>query len=280
MAPSTTPSRTFTARGGWVRLLTSCGLAALIGSIFCATGRSAADPDDVTIDRTLPMFLHIEDEQPILSARQNGDEAEAYHYLLTLAHRASTAAFARKTRTDVHHYNLWAPDRQKYRGEIVHVEGKLRQLWRFDAPKLDQNAGVHDLYEAWILDDRDRYNPWCLIFTDLPPGLNVDGPYGQHVAFDGYFFKLYRYKDRKDETRLAPLLIGHAPVVDAVPAESDDLGRYFTTHVIAGLLGLISLTVVGILLLAWRFRRGDERVRQRLAAARAGAEIESLEKDA
>jgi hypothetical protein len=269
MAPSITQSpRPSTARGRWLQILVLIGMAAATGSVFCAAGRSAADPppqDELQIDRTLPMFLHIEDEQPILSSRENADEAKAYGYLLTLADHASAEAFARLSRTDVHHYHLWAGDRQKYRGEIVRVDGTLRRVWRLDVPGPARNAGVRNLYEAWIFDSRDKYNPWCLVFTELPPEIPLDGPYGQHVAFDGYFFKLYRYKDQKDESRLAPLLIGHTLVLVQAGAEP---GHFITTQVLLCFLAVLSITVAAIIILAWRFRRGDDRVRQRLEAAR------------
>jgi hypothetical protein len=277
MAHPVPPPRRSTACEEGVCLWTVLGLAVLAGVVGCATARAAerpgdpvmADPDDVSIDRDLPMFLHIEDRQPVLSARENLDEATAYNYLLTRAHDASAAAFARKSHPEVRHYHLW-DDPQKYRGEIVHVEGELRMLRRYDAPKLAQNGGVRDLYEGWVRDDHDKHNLWCIIFTDLPEGLNVDGSRGQHVAFDGYFFKLYRYTDNNHDARLAPLLIGHAPEYEVPVAHT------FPTTFLLCFLGLISTTVTVVLAVAWWFRRGDDRVRQRLRVARAAQLMETF----
>jgi hypothetical protein len=271
--------------------LRGCGLLGLVVvtvAAFCAAGQAdsdrarpaepARDGDaDLAVDRELPMFLNIEDRKPVLSSEQNSDEATAYNYLVERAHKASIEAFARQARTDIRHYHLWN-EPQKYRCEIVHVEGRLRQLWRYDAPKLAQNGGVRYLYEAWIRDDHDNENHWCAIFTDLPPGLEPDGEYGQHVSFDGYFFKMYRYRDRKQEARLAPLLIGHAPVVEVREVADEDVKRYFSQTFILWFLGMISAGVTVLLGLGWWLRRGDARVRRQLENVRASRFFEAEER--
>ena len=146
-----------------------------------------------------------------------GPEAETYSRVLALANYTSAAAFKRAVRPDITYTHIYnEPD--SYRGKVVHIEGKLKRINRFDPPFDAAQAGVNDLYEAWVFSEHLGTNPYCVLFTEWPADLprsllgkpRIKGDY--LVGIDGYFFKKFRYQanDGKNTQRDAPLVIGHA----------------------------------------------------------------------
>jgi hypothetical protein len=111
------------------------------------------------------------------------------------------------------------------------------------------------------------------LFTELPEGLSVTEKTEVAVAFDGYFFKRYRYKaadSGPNQAREAPLLIGRTLVlkgpVAATPATESSAGG---PSLMVGFLGLVVLTVGFAVGITWWFRRGDKHAYHRLAGALA-----------
>jgi hypothetical protein len=167
---------------------------------------------------------------------------------------------------------------KKHRGTVVHVEGVLWQVRRYDPPLMTSQAGVRDWYEGWLFekyagDTEPGLNPVCLIFTELPSGLTAEERMKVPVQFDGYFFKRYRYVSRGKEDKDVPLLIGHGPVLAPAPAaagtQAAETNPLFSSS--GPLLTIFLGSVAGVVVLAaalhlW-FRRGDRAVRARLAAA-------------
>jgi hypothetical protein len=199
----------------------------------------------------------------------------AFADLLVQSHFTSADAFRRAARRDLTYAQIFAePDH--YRGEVVHVQGRLGRLARLDPPLEAQARGVADQYEAWIFYDPAGFNPFCAIFTELP--LPLRGYLGEQrlggknieVAFDGYFFKKFRYKagDSKENTaRDAPVFVGRALRL-VRPAFETPPGDDWDSHLMLAFIGLVALVVVVAIGLTWYFRHSDERVRQRLRAAR------------
>ena len=89
------------------------------------------------------------------------------------------------------------------------------------------------LYEGWIFDDLYIANPFCVLFTELPPGLHVGEKLEYRVGFDGYFFKRYRYKDGQGTVRDCPLFIGRTLAVQPAP-NSDRIDLVLRQCVSAG----------------------------------------------
>lgn len=207
----------------------------------------------------------------------NGDpEIDVYCQILTMAHFTSAQAFARAARPDIGYAHLFN-EPERYRGEVIHVVGRLVRLRRFDPPAEARGAGVSDLYEGWIMTDRYGENPACVVFTDLPAGLTIreDRPPNiEGVSFDGYFYKRYRYKaydsKKANQFRDAPLLIGHTlhgpfgTGTEAAEETADDWGK----HLMGAFLTVVIGAVVGVIGLTFWFRYHDRRTRQRLMASR------------
>src|SRR5207253_6925162 len=110
------------------------------------------------------------------------------------AHAEISEVFKIQSKKDVlYTHMIYHP--RKYRGQVIHIDGELRRLRRLDAPALITKEGLEDIYEAWVYPLGNRFNPLCIVITDLPAGLAASENYSPplRVSFDGYFFKLYRY---------------------------------------------------------------------------------------
>jgi hypothetical protein len=207
----------------------------------------------------------VEDKAPVRNADQNPYEAQAYYYVLARAKHAPVEALAKAARRDPTYAHLFE-EPAKYRGQIVHLEGRLRRLRQFDTSRYAAKLGVPVVYEAWVFDERYFGNPYCLLITSLPAGLAVGEQLDRTVAFDGYFFKRYRYK-AGDGLRDAPLLIGPTLIPREAPAVEESpwsFSRLFLPLFLSFILGTVLLAVI----LGWWFRRGDRSVRARLDEAR------------
>jgi hypothetical protein len=203
-------------------------------------------------------------------------ETVAYGNILVVAHYTSAEAFRKAARTDLTYAQVFA-EPGRYRGQVVHVEGKLKRLARLEPPLEARAQGVGDLYEAWIFNDGYGLNPFCALFTQLPAPLrDLVGENkiksAVEVTFDGYFYKKFRYKagDSRERTaRDAPVFIGRTLAVPAAPPPEapppDDWGN----QMMAVFVGIIAAAVAVVAGMTWWYRRTDERVRRRLAARHA-----------
>jgi hypothetical protein len=135
-------------------------------------------------------------------------------------------------------------------------------------------AGLDAAYEGWLVpQDEPRGNPVCVVFTDLPEGIEL-GRVNKWVSFAGYSFKLMRYESgehdkddpTKNVTKRAPLLLGRTlisqPDPDAPSSISWNVFVQVALMVFLGLLGTAGS-------LAWWFRRGDVRAKQEITAHRS-----------
>jgi hypothetical protein len=210
----------------------------------------------------------------------NGDsEIDDYAKVLVLAHYTSAKAFAQAARHDLTYAHLFN-EPERYRGQVVHLEGRLLKLHRFDPPDEARGEGVSDLYEGWIMTDEYGENPACIVFTDLPRGLKIGGDRRLNipVGFDGYFYKRYRYKaydtKKAHEFRDAPLVIGHSPTGRfGTNAENDGAGAGDATDdwgykVMWVFLGVVGSALLGVIGLTYWFRRTDRLIRRRISASR------------
>lgn len=232
------------------------------------TTPSVADPSP---NRSAPrvdpdLLAGVEDQAPVRSADQNPDEVRAYIYLLVQARATSAEALARSARRDLTYAHLFE-EPGKYRGQVVHFAGRLKRLRRFDAPAFAAHQGVPVIYEGWIFDDLYHRHPFCVVLTDLPPGIPVGERIDYPVSVDGYFFKRYRYR-AGEGWRDAPLLIGRTLHLQPAPGAAGN--EWSATNDLApAILGLLAGSGLLVLGLGWWYRRGDRRLRSRLAAARA-----------
>jgi hypothetical protein len=221
------------------------------------------------------ILLGVEDRAPVRSDRQNYNEFLSYNYLLVLAHKTPQKALAKGARHDVTYAHLWE-EPEKYRGQIVRVEGRLRRLRKFDSSRIAAKEGVPVLYEGWIFEEQYYHNPYCVIVSELPRGIQAGEQLDYRVGFDGYFFKRYRYQ-AGDAVRDAPLLIGRTltTLAELPPVEPEPTAPMLV-NAFLGVLGVTALLVIG--LTVW-FLRGDRRVRAHLDSARDAAFVDPNESE-
>jgi hypothetical protein len=218
-------------------------------------------PEKATpIDRAL--LAGVEDREPVRSADQNPREYHAFNHVLLKACRIPAEALAKAARRDLTYAHLFE-EPAKYRGQIVHIEGRLRRLRKFDTNQEAANACVPVQYEGWIFDEHAYGNPYCVVITKLPAGLELGDDIHHEVAFDGYFFKRYRYK-AGDGLRDAPLLIGRTLIVRPSAQGEPEAALSIPDWLLWSFLSLLIATFLVGIGLAWVFRRGDRQVRSRL----------------
>jgi hypothetical protein len=163
----------------------------------------------------------------------------------------------------------------KYRGRVVHFEGRLVRLKRLDPPLHARLRGLQALFEAWIYLDQPGTHPICAILAHQPEGVDFGDDLNRRVALDGYFFKRYRYiSGRVDKAGenvrlstvliIAPTLLAGAisPVRGPTPF-APALWPWF-----AG-FGVVSVSL--LIAMIWWLRRSDRRVEARLRQIRAAA---------
>ena len=205
----------------------------------------------------------------------SSDELPAQAYILSLARDVPVAAMAKAANRELTYVHIWEqPDR--YRGQVVHLEGKLRKLVKTEADKALRNEGIKAYYEGWIFaaDDITKSYPYCVLFTEVPAGITTGAKLDYQVACDAYFFKIYKYQAANKEVHLAPLLVGRTvrlirgPDVETpAPAEEGplvDLKRLLP-YVVGGTV--ISVIVLGIVLFFF-FRFSDNVMQEKLKLAR------------
>jgi hypothetical protein len=198
-------------------------------------------------------------------------EPEAYCEALLKASLTSPGAFANSARRDVTFAHLFN-EPWRYRGQVIHFEGQVRRIRRFDPPGMVEAKGVKDLYECWLFDTHYGANPVCLVCTELPEGVAPGERLNLAASFDAYFFKKYRYKaadSTEGHAREAPLFIGRSFVVSQAPSlPVDDAYGAGWKGVLVLFLGGVLATFVLAFGLHWWFRRNDRRVGARINEVR------------
>jgi hypothetical protein len=227
---------------------------------------------DARADKEL--LAGIEDRRPVQGS-ENRYEAAAYSYLIVHANEVPPEELAKVSRRDVFYANVWG-DPATYRGEPVHIKGHLRRLIRVDAPPRLWNDGIRNLYEAWIYpDDKDGYNPYTVIFTELPKGAPLGDRVGYDIECDAYFFKLVRYESGKKDDKGrpmrydAPQFIGRTFQIVPRNEKAAEEASWMPSNV---LIPTVATVIGGLLLLFFGlnywFRRGDQTVQYRIDQAR------------
>ena len=181
-----------------------------------------------------PLFSTIEDKQPVRSEKENPGEYAAWNDLILWAKNQPTAELEAAAIRNLTPDDLRRGIRTTYRFEPIRFDGKLTDVRRVPPTKALADAGVPDVYEAWLTaTDSSPANPLCLIFTELPSGFSVGAqPADRWVSFAGYSFKLLSYPGPEADAKNpkaggwldAPLLVGRTiTALAGPPAEATAL---------------------------------------------------------
>jgi hypothetical protein len=183
----------------------------------------------------------------------------------------ATAARANSKLTFGHLYH----EPGKYRGKVVHIEGRLKQLKRLDPPWHAQRKGIGVLYEGWIYLDQPGTHPVCVLFPIKPDSLAIGDKLNERVSFDGYFFKRYRYisgrlDEDKNNVALNTLALIGPTVTPVGHTSTAGWSMYGSSTILTWILGFVGGVVLLIMSMTWWFKRNDRLVRARLEAVQAG----------
>lgn len=227
---------------------------------------------DKVLDLRPGPLAHVKDSNRVM-VDDNAFEVEAYCEALLKSSLVSLGAFANSAHRDVTFAHLFN-EPWRYRGQVIHFEGKVHRITRFDPPGMVQPKGISDLYECWLFDTHYGMNPVCLVCTELPEGVAPGNQLNLVASFDAYFFKKYRYKAADSgpgQAREAPLFIGRSFVLTkpAVAAPTEDVYASGWKAVLLIFLGVVLATALLGFGLHWWLRRGDRRVRARIKEVRA-----------
>ncbi len=227
--------------------------------------------DKYKIDKDRFSLAGVEDDAPLRSEKENVQEFDAYNEIVLHVHQFTASELENRANRDVMFLDLVKPVRRDYQYQLVWFEGRLKRLRRMEPSKPLKNAGIADLYEAWVF-PRAGADPICVVLTQLPAGVEPSIEYipPKPVTFAGYSFKLFHYEstatDPKDATkhvvRKAPLLIAKSVTVG--PEPDSDGGKPWREGFLPGMLAIVGgIAVVGLALTVW-FRRGDKKVRKQM----------------
>jgi hypothetical protein len=277
-------SRAFRCWGGWLILLCASVSFAQEGTqnpLPKDTAQKKVEPPKVSeedqvklVTEGVPWFGSLEEQGEIRSEQNDPDEHNAYCYTLVHAHKQPLERLTKFAMKDVPFANLVEETpRRVFRYELIHFEGRLLQITRI--PKVPQKvqASLPDLkeyYEGWLMPRDDPNNqPVCILFTELPQGMEVKQRTNYWVGFEGYYFKLLEYRAQEltpegtNQRRRTPLLIGHSPRL--MPAPRGDSNWTFGGTLVPAIVGLVALIIIVAFGLTYWFRKGDREVREHLA---------------
>ncbi|HEY1381760.1 MAG TPA: hypothetical protein VGF55_33485 [Gemmataceae bacterium] len=259
--------------------------------------RPAAPPTAANVMFKSDLLGRVVDGEGMLPARwQNREEVLAYEQLVLHARQFAPDVLAKAARRDLRLPLLLGPDKARYRGVPVHLEGSLRMLEQMEPSSglAGMAEGLTHVYRGWVALDgyKDELGPvLCAVdFTELPPGILPPVTHGglidRHVGIDAFFFKVMKYETREPAPegitdrspdgkvhRLAPLFVARTirpRAVAAGTAASDNLWQT-PAAVVAGTVLLIAAAAGAWLVVSSWLRREDARVRARLKQVRPGA---------
>ncbi len=229
--------------------------------------KAAADPDQARAPNIDQLLIDVKDGTRTPKPWPRVEEFLSYCKTILVASKTPEQAFINSAGPNRHiTFAQLHTDPARYRGKVVQVVGRLKRVRQEDVPDYLQARGLTRLYEGWIFGKTYGSNPWCVLFTELPPDIKIGEDVDYNVIFDGYFFKKYRYTAAKDD-RYTPLLIGRTIRLEKKPAAPTQRA-VFDHGFIVTLTALIGGTIFLAVGLSWWFRRGDRRLHRRLAASR------------
>ena len=209
----------------------------------------SADAVDLTLDGKL--FTDVQDGTYAVPFK----ELAGYYAIL-----ARVAAVPQQALRDLAKRNGLVPlsvlrnEPKPHRGRAMTIEGKLGSLKAL--PSSRPELGLKTLYEAWIVTPESDGNPYRVVFSELPRGLQPRDRFDEPppVRATGYFFKVQTYEVQPgdDQSHTAPLILAKQiqpiEVSEAAPQASG-----LATYVIA--FALLLGAVLAVFL--WRFSVGD-----------------------
>jgi hypothetical protein len=215
------------------------------------------------------------DELMLPKYRDGYQEYLAYCQAVVFADQLPADAFAKSAveNPDLGFGHLYR-EAKRHRGMVIHVAGGLMRVTKEAVPLQAERNGVKTVYEGWVHLGRPG-PPVVVIFPHLPEGLKP-GDYAKtrRVAFDGYFFKRYRYRsgytDKAGNWKEQITLLFIAPTLRLDPEPPAPASRSPLPHsLLYGVVGLVALTISLIVAVHFWYRRNDQKLRSHLLRIQA-----------
>ena len=192
--------------------------------------------DEEEIDALQEEMQAIGDMTPLAD-----NEMPAYWRMVKWAYAKPGEELRKLARTDLQFTHLFqAPD--KHRGALVDVKLHVRLMRQHDAA--ENSAQVTRVYEAWGPSDESQTFPYCVVFVDVPPGIEIKGSCFLDARFVGFFHKKMWYMDAMGVERTAPLLIGRMLYDEAAAKQNqpdEGLNVRWIIGIVVSLVGLVLL---------------------------------------
>lgn len=245
----------------------------LVGKSVTPLPGPPAEATDPALPTRYRVYRLVRDDAPINRDQAHWEETAAWTRAVIHAHKFETSALQEAVKRDVKFADLFQTGREDYQFKLVQMKGRLVRLKPMERSKRLIEAGVTELYEAWIVPhDEPRGNPVCVVLTELPEGVRPANQTNYNVVVAAYFFKLFHYESaeaQKDDAnrhvwKKAPLLIGRGLTVVPDPDGPAEWAAWFIPIIVGGVVGL---AVIAVALSRW-FRVGDERARAEFENAR------------
>ena len=203
----------------------------LIGKSVTLRAGPPAPPDGnpTALDKNVRVYTFIRDDVPMIRTsptEATWPEVAAYNRVILHASRFSPQELEQHARTDLKFADLFENIRIDYKLDLVKFEGRLISLRRVEVNDWLKAAGVSHLFEGWLIPrGQPQGHPVCIVFTEPLEGVEPDGRVNKWVTFAGYSFKRMEYESgeadpnnpKRNLHKLAPLLIGRAPIVRSDP---------------------------------------------------------------
>ncbi len=196
----------------------------------------ALHTDEEEIDALQEEMQAIGDMTPLAA-----EEMPAYWRMVKWAYSKPGDELRKLARTDLQFTHLFQ-DPDKYRGALVNVKLHVRLMRQNEAA--ENSAQVTRVYEAWGPSEESQTFPYCVVFVDVPPGIEIKGSCFLDARFVGFFHKKMWYMDAMGVERTAPLLIGRMLYDEAAAKQNqpdEGLNVRWIIGIVVSLVGLVLL---------------------------------------
>lgn len=183
-------------------------------------------------------------------------EKPAYDAILAKARNTSLTELESLAHKDVP-FAMLMLDANRFRGELLTIEGDLRRLNRLAATS--EESTVDDAFEAWLFTSDSGLNPYRVVLTSLPEGVSTGDDLNPPIRarLTGYFFKRYSYATAND-FHTAPLLLAKTltPLANSKSAAAPPTNNSRSlTFLAIGVLGAFVVVGLAVEIVAHRRRR-------------------------
>lgn len=235
-------------------------------NLFSNGGDLTPEPTGpVTIDAAPTLTIPRDKLKPVRDNTMGIRSKELPAYYATLRFVRDTSPADLNQMAERVPYTMLMAEPWVYRGKPIELKGRLRRLVPIKAGM--NSHGLEQLYDAWVFTDDSGSNPFHVICSAPPKGVEPAEVYRNdppEVSLVGYFFKTQGYQSQGDGSEAvslhtAPLILAaNLTTKPAVVAETRDLAAEMVPWLWWFALGVAAL--LGMVL--WNFAMSDWSFRQ------------------